>query len=62
MHETLDWAECEEEVKQFEKDKILKHVFDTELKEKSYPFTRFFRKYTNIKLFYLNQLDELDYD
>ncbi|KAJ8686283.1 hypothetical protein QAD02_022077 [Eretmocerus hayati] len=25
MHETLDWAECEEEVTEFEKSKILKH-------------------------------------
>ena len=38
MHETLDWVDCEEEVKEFEKTKILTHVFHTETQEKSYPF------------------------
>ncbi|XP_058797806.1 pseudouridylate synthase 1 homolog [Phymastichus coffea] len=35
IHETLDWAECEKEVTEFEKNHILKYVIDTELKEKS---------------------------
>ncbi|OXU29479.1 hypothetical protein TSAR_012937 [Trichomalopsis sarcophagae] len=34
MHDTLDWAECDQEIAEFEKNFILKHVFDTELKEK----------------------------
>lgn len=38
MHEKLDWAECDEEIQKFAKNKILKHVFDTEAAEKTYPF------------------------
>ncbi|XP_014236386.1 tRNA pseudouridine synthase A [Trichogramma pretiosum] len=35
VHEKLDWLECEEEIREFEKTKILKDVFDTEIKEKA---------------------------
>jgi len=35
MHETLDWEETEEEVMKFHREFILRHIEDTELKEKS---------------------------
>lgn len=44
MHDTLDWAECDQEIAEFEKNVILKHVFDTELKEKPYPLKFNFEK------------------
>ncbi|XP_014203245.2 tRNA pseudouridine synthase A [Copidosoma floridanum] len=35
LHERLDWADCEEEIQDFEKNYILKDVIDTEINEKS---------------------------
>lgn len=40
MHATLDWAECEDDVMNFHKAFILRHIEDTEIKEKSYPLQR----------------------
>lgn len=40
IHETLDWHECDEEIKEFEKNMIMKHVFETEEQEKWYGFKK----------------------
>lgn len=59
MHEKLDWAECDEEVQEFAKNKILKHVFDTEFAEKPYPFHFLFKSsvYVYFEIFYKQIFD-----
>lgn len=38
IHEPLDWKECEEEVEKFQTEYIMKHIVNTEVAEKTYPF------------------------
>ncbi|XP_043266699.1 tRNA pseudouridine synthase A [Venturia canescens] len=35
MHETLEWTECDDDIMQFHKKYILRHIEDTEVNEKS---------------------------
>ena len=38
IHESLDWSDCEEEINTFFKNVIVKHIVETEIKTKKYPF------------------------
>lgn len=42
MHEKLDWAEHDEEIQEFAKNKIMKYIIDTEFTEKQYPLNFYF--------------------